>query len=172
MKGLVAVRWGVRIALLLFVAGSIGYLYAKEYGWGGFGESPAAVPAPATMAKAETVPIEPHRVVAYYFHGDYRCAACMKIEEYSRAAIEKGFPADIKDGLLSFEAVNVEEPQNRHFIRDYDLVSKTVVLSLKDGDKEVRFKNLDRVWRLLGSREQFIAYVQDETRGFLGEVRR
>ena len=170
MKGLAAVRWGVRIVLLLFIAGSIGYLFAKEYGWSG-GEAPASAPPPSVEA-ARTTPATPDHIVAYYFHGNYRCATCMRLEEYSREAIEKGFPEELKDGRLSFEVVNVEEPQNRHFIRDYDLVTKSLVLSLKDGDREVRFKNLDRIWQLVSSRERFISYVQDEVRGLLGEVQR
>lgn len=170
MKGIVAARWGIRIALLLFVAGSVGFFVAKEYGWYG-AQAPALVVAPSAAPGAAT-PGKPYHVAAYYFHGDFRCVKCRKIEEYSRAAIEEGFPAELKDGRLSFEVVNVDEPRNRHFIRDYELVTKSLVLVLKAGDRELRFKNLDRVWQLLVSRDQFISYVQDEVRGFLGEVQR
>ena len=114
----------------------------------------------------------PDRVAAYYFHGDFRCATCRKLEEYTRAAIEEGFPSELKDGRLSFEAVNVDRPENRHFIQEYSLVSKSVVLSLKAGDRELRFKNLDLIWQLVRSRETFIAYVQGETKKFLAEVKR
>jgi len=165
-------KMALRLALLLVVAGSVGYLFAKEYGRGGW-EAPPAVPAPVVAAaKTEAPPLRPNRVAAYYFHGHYRCAACNRIEEFTQDAIRNGFPVELKDGSLSFESVNVEEPQNRHFIRDYDLVSKSVVLSLKAGDDEVRFRNLQNVWRLLGSKEKFEAYVKDETRAMLMEVNR
>lgn len=167
-----AVKMVVRILLLLFIAGSVGYLFAKEYGWGGWDAPPPAPEPVAVATKAEDPPLTPDRVTAYYFHGNYRCAACMKLEGYSREAIEKGFPAELKDGRLSFEAVNVEELWNRHFIRDYDLVAKSVVIALKSGDREVRFKNLKDVWKFLGSREKFLAYVQAETKAFLSEVKR
>jgi hypothetical protein len=170
MKKRAVVKNALRIVLLLFVAGSVGYLFAKEYVWNG-GETPAPAAAPSAAA-VDMTPATPDHVVAYYFHGNFRCASCRKIEEYSRAAIEEGFPAELKDGRLSFEVVNVEEPPNRHFVRDYALVTKSLVLVLKDGDRQVRFKNLDLVWQLLGSRDEFRAYVQKEVRGFLGEVRR
>ncbi len=162
MKARKAIRNALRIVLLLIVAGSVGYLFAKDYVWNG-GEMPAPVAAPSAT---------PDHVVAYYFHSNFRCVSCREIEEYSRAAIEEGFQLELKDGRLSFEVVNVEEPQNRHFIRDYSLVTKSLVLVLKDGDRQVRFKNLDFVWQLLGSPDQFKIYVQNEVRGFLGEVRR
>jgi hypothetical protein len=163
-----AVTMVVRLLLLLFVIGSVGYLFAKEYVWKDGG---APVPAAAPSAAAPA-PANPDRLVAYYFHGNARCASCMKIEAYSRAAIEEGFPAELKDGRLSFEVVNIEEPENRHFIRDYALVTKSLVLVLKDRGREVRFKNLNLVWQLLGSRDEFKAYVQREVRGFLAEVKR
>ena len=163
------IRAIIRVILLLFVAGSVGYLFAKEYVWSG-AETPAAAVAPS--AGVDTMPATPDRVVVFYFHGYIRCVSCKKIEEYSRAAIEEGFSRELKEGKLEFSVVNVEESENRHFIRDYSLVTKSLVLVLKDGDRQVRFKNLDLVWQLLGSREQFIAYVQHEVRTFLGEVRR
>lgn len=162
----------IRLVLLLFIAGSVGYLFAKEYGWGGW-EAPPIEPVPvATVAKTEAPPLTPDRVVAYYFHGNYRCAACTRLEAFAREAMEKGFPAELKDGRLSFEAVNVEESWNRHFIRDYDLVAKSVVIALKSGGKDVRSKNLQEVWKYLGSREKFLAYVQAETKALLEEIKR
>ena len=32
-----------------------------------------------------------HKVIAYYFHTNTRCSTCMKIEAYSKEAIEQGF---------------------------------------------------------------------------------
>lgn len=165
-----AVKVIVRFVLLTVVVASASYLFAKEYGWRGI-EAPPPVSAPSAVA-VETSPATPDHVVAYYFHGDFRCATCRKLEEYTRAAIEQGFPAELKDGRLSFEVVNIESPETRHFIQDYSLVSKSVVLSLKAGDRELRFKNLDLIWQLVGSRETLIAYVQGEAKKFLAEVKR
>jgi len=164
------IKWTVRIGLLLFVAASIGYAFQQEFKWG---SSDVATPAAAERAiTAETVNGVPDHVTAYYFHGNYRCANCKKIEEYSRIAIKEGFVRELKDGRLGFDIINVEEQPNRHFIRDYSLVTKSLVLVLKDGDRQIRFKNLDLVWQLLGSREKFVEYVQNEVESFLGEVRR
>lgn len=161
------VKMFLRITLLLIVVTSVSYLVAKEYVWDR--EEAATTQVASTT---EAAPLTPDRVVAYYFHSNFRCVSCKKIEEYSRAAIEEGFAKELNDGKLQFEVVNVEEPLNRHFIRDYSLVTKSLVLVLKDGDKQVKYKNLDLVWQLLNSRDDFIAYVQNEVRGFSGEVRR
>ena len=164
------VKTAVRFVLLAFVVASAGYLIARENIWsGGEQQTPST---PPLSAIDYTTPAVPDHVVAYYFHGNFRCASCKKIEEYSHDAIQVGFAKELKDGTLKFEVINVEESPNRHFINDYALATKSLVLVLKDGDRQVRFKNLDLVWQLLGSRDEFVAYVQNEVRGFLGEVKR
>ena len=36
--------------------------------------------------------------VAYYFHGNFRCATCRKLEAYSEEAITKGFVDQLASG--------------------------------------------------------------------------
>ena len=128
---------------------------------------PRAAPT-ATVAGAKSSPRMPDRtVVAYYFHGNFRCQTCRKIEALSREAVESGFPEDLKVGRLEWRVINVEEPGNEHFIQDYQLFSKSLVLVAKEGSKQTRWKNLQKVWTLVGDKEGFIQYVQDEIRAYL-----
>ena len=39
--------------------------------------------------------VQTPRFVAYYFHGNMRCATCRKLEAYSEEAITKGFAEDL-----------------------------------------------------------------------------
>jgi len=128
---------------------------------------PVAAPAPSA-ARAKVQPEAPRRtVVAYYFHGNFRCQTCRKIETLSREAVESGFPEDLKAGRLAWRVVNVEEAGNEHFIQDYQLFSKSLVLVAKEGEKQTRWKNLQEVWTLVGDKDAFIQYVQDEIRAYL-----
>ena len=69
---------------------------------------PSAVPT-ATAARAKSQPSVPGRTVAaYYFHGNFRCQTCRKIEALSREAVESGFPEDWKAGRLEWCVLNVE----------------------------------------------------------------
>ncbi|HEX6790455.1 MAG TPA: nitrophenyl compound nitroreductase subunit ArsF family protein [Candidatus Krumholzibacteria bacterium] len=109
-------------------------------------------------------------VVAYYFHTTYRCTSCRKIETYSRLAIETGFAGDIASGRLQIRLVNIEDEGNRHYVHDYQLYTKSLVLSERAAGREVRWKNLTRVWELLNDEPAFVDYVQRETRAFLAET--
>ena len=104
-------------------------------------------------------------VVVYYFHGTGRCPSCKVIEAYTKEAVFEGFKDEVNRGQVKFEAINVEEPQNEHFIRDYNLVTRSVVVARRGTASN--YKNLDEVWKRLHSKEEFLAYVQGEIRAFL-----
>jgi hypothetical protein len=106
-------------------------------------------------------------VVVFYFHGNARCATCRKIEAYSDEAVHSGAARALADGDLSWRVVNVDEPANRHFIEDFQLITKSVVLAEYRDGEVVRFKNLDKVWQLVRSKDRFVEYVQGETQEFL-----
>jgi len=106
---------------------------------------------------------------AYYFHGDFRCSNCYKIEKYSKEAIDKYFSKELASGELEYEVINIDEKGNEHFAKDYKLYTKSLVISKIKGGKEVEYKNLEKVWNYLGGREAFYNYVKEEITKFLKE---
>jgi hypothetical protein len=110
-----------------------------------------------------------HKVIAYYFHTNTRCSTCIKIEAYSKEAIEKGFPEEIKNGTLEMRVVNYEHPENRHFMQDYRLVSKSLVLVNMVNGKQTEWTNLKLVWQLTGRKDAFLNYVRKEVRNYLAK---
>jgi len=128
-------------------------------------EQPGDVSVPSG-AQARPQAASP-KVIAYYFHTTYRCITCRRIEAYSREAIEQEFAQALKDGKLDFRLVNVEDSANQHFIQDYQLFTKSLILvKMKDG-KQSEWKNLRRVWELVRRKDAFLRYVQDEVRAYL-----
>ena len=124
---------------------------------------------PDNAAAQTKAPSADVRVVAYYFHGTNRCTTCRKIEAFSREAVETGFAEALKTGKLEWRALNVEEPANRHFVKDYRLYTRSVVLAGFQGDKQLRWKNLEKVWELVGDKPAFTRYIQAEVKSFMEE---
>jgi hypothetical protein len=91
----------------------------------------------------------------------------LKIESFSREAVETGFGGELKEGKVVWRLVNLDEAENRHYIDDYQLYAKSVIVADVRGGEEVRWKNLTRVWQLTNDKAAFISYVQDEVRGYL-----
>jgi hypothetical protein len=126
----------------------------------------AEEPSPSAAAGDAT---DVSQFVAYYFHGNFRCATCKKLEAYSQEAISEAFADELAAGTLSWKVLNTDEKANKHFVTDFELVTKAVVLVEYLDGKVVRFENLNDVWELVGDKEEFIKYVQDSTREFLGQ---
>ena len=109
-------------------------------------------------------------MIAYYLHGTFRCTTCRTIETYSHDAIQQYFSKELDSGKLEFRPVNVEESENRHFVQDYQLVSKSLVLSLVTDGKEAKWKYLPDIWTLVKDQDKFFQYVKSEVEGFLKEA--
>lgn len=118
-----------------------------------------AAETPAQGAQAGAAPAH---IKAYYFHGNFRCGACSRIQEFSEKSIQKYFEDQLKDGTLVYKAVNIDEPENRHFIKDYQLYTRSLVIAADKNGKEVKWKNLDRVWQLVRNETRFGEYVKTE----------
>lgn len=106
-------------------------------------------------------------VVVTYFHGNRRCMTCKKLEAYSQETIEQDFTDQLKDSTLVWRIVNFEEKENKHFVEDYQLYTQSLILSRVNDSKEIEWKNLDKIWQLVGDQEQFKKYVQTETKRFI-----
>lgn len=132
----------------------------------------AVLLASGVLAETQAPATSPgqHKVIAYYFHTNTRCSTCIKIEQYSHEAIEQGFPTELKNGALEMRIVNYEQPENRHFIQDYKLVSKSLVLVNMVNGKQTKWTNLKMVWQLTGHKDAFLNYVRKEVRGYLSSM--
>ncbi|MGB9004372.1 MAG: nitrophenyl compound nitroreductase subunit ArsF family protein [Candidatus Aminicenantales bacterium] len=135
---------------------------------------PAAQPAPAEKlqpappsAPQDKAAGSDNRVIAYYFHAYVRCITCRTIEAYSGEAVQSFFADALKSGRLEWRVINVEEPGNEHFIQDFQLVTRSVVLELMEKGARKRWKNLQLVWQLVHDEKAFKEYIRDETKSFL-----
>ena len=135
-------------------------------------KEPAAATKHKEKATSPLTEVKVHnaKVIAYYFHGTFRCTTCRTIEEYSHDAIQTYFAKELGNGKLEFRPVNVDEPENKHFIQDYQLVTRSLVLSLVSDGKEKKWKNLPEVWKLVRDKEKFYQYVKDEVERYVKET--
>lgn len=128
----------------------------------------AMISAGSSVLAADSQPV---KVIAYYFHGSFRCYTCSMMEKYSKEAIEANFKDALNSGSFEFKEVNVEERENEHFVKKYNLYTKTLILSLIKDGKEVRSKNLDKIWQYARNKQRFIEYVTGEVDEFIKDIK-
>ena len=152
----------VSAILLLFVAVSLVYLVLDEL-------RPGSVPEPVAVAAApdQATPTVQDTLIAYYFHGDVRCKTCLDIEAFSREALTKAFAKEIASGRLRWQAVNFDERQNEHYLRDYELTTSSLVFVDMRGGEQKSWKTIEEVWALVSDKAALMAFVQSEARAYL-----
>lgn len=106
-------------------------------------------------------------VNVYYFHGNFRCITCRNMENYSRETVETYFKKEIESGRINFKAINVDQKGNEHYIKDYQLYTKTLIVSTTKNGKQVQYKNLDKIWEYARNKEKFKSYVKNEVEEYL-----
>lgn len=101
---------------------------------------------PPPKAEAEA-PGESRKLTVFYFHGRQRCMTCNRMEQMVRE-VAGNIPS------VEIKAVNLDEPANEHYVADFGLTMRTIVL--RDG---TRFAVLDKCWTLAHDEEAFKDYV-------------
>ncbi|MDA3864252.1 MAG: nitrophenyl compound nitroreductase subunit ArsF family protein [Deltaproteobacteria bacterium] len=134
--------------LLVFVAASIGTLIYKQ--------------TRPSQKQDRIKKIKGKKLLVLYFHGNKRCHTCINMEKYTREAVNKGFPKKVANGEIEIQTINLDKSGNDHYVSDYDLSSRFVVLSFVEEGKEKQFRRLSKVWKLARNKEKFIDYIQDE----------
>jgi hypothetical protein len=137
--------------------------FALLFGLGFQSGACAVQVAQADVHQTATASRQQVKTVVYYFHGNMRCSSCKKIEAYTEEAIRSGFPEALKNGTLELKVVNVEDPGNDHYVEDFQLYTRSVVVEKRLGNKQDQWKNLVRVWSLVRNKSAFMEYVQRET---------
>jgi hypothetical protein len=112
----------------------------------------------------------PDKLTVYYFHTTQRCWTCNQFEKLTREVLTKDFAGKLSDGVLEFKAINIEKEPHKHFVRDYRLVTKSLILSLAGDGTEVEWKNLDKIWQLARDSEKFKEYVRGGIEEYLKKI--
>ena len=154
----------VTIVLLTFVCGSLGYMIAKETLLAGSKAQP--------IPDAEGAHVENGHpsVIVYFFDSDKECTTCTNLKEYAYEALQTYFPSQLASGDLVWHVLNVDEPENEHYVAEYGLYSKSVVVVRIDDGQQTEWKNLESIWELVYDKPAYLEYIRAEVQDFVGVV--
>lgn len=109
-------------------------------------------------------------VTVYYFYATTRCDGCLEIERLADEILRQEFSRELADGRLRWQPVNVDLPENSHFIFDFDLAANELVVSHGDGAQERAWEKLPDVWKLADDPEQLQTRLVRMVANLLGEA--
>ncbi len=152
------------IALLVFALGSLVYRGAND------ALRARTAPAAVTHSGVEEFNAEVAPVTVYFFDSDKQCATCDHLKEYAAEAIQTHFSSELKSGTLAWRILNLDDPTNEHYLEEYGLYSKSVVVVRAEAGKPTRWKNLESIWELVYDKPAYLEYIRAEVEAFLGEA--
>lgn len=102
------------------------------------------------------------QIIAYYFHPKFRCPTCTMIEAMAKQTVEEKYAKEIASDRIVWIPINIDEPENRDFVKTFSLQTSTLVIAEMESDKIIRWKKLEDVWNLVNNRDKFTEYVTNE----------
>jgi len=124
----------------------------------------AATPASAADAGITNAPGE--RVV-YYFHRTARCPTCLAMEAWSGQVV-KALASGKVPLKIGLNAVNLDLPENKHYVQDFQITFSTVVIAEVQNGNTLRWKNLENIWSFSHNEKTFKKYLESELGPFFG----
>jgi hypothetical protein len=151
----------LRFVLLAFVAAAIATMFLRDRTASSGQAAPAAAAAPGKPAQSGAT------FVAYYFHTTRRCRTCKLIEAQALETVQSRFAAELRQGRLRWEAVNIEEMGNDRYAADFGVTGSTLVMAEVKGGRPLRFEKLEQVWRFVNQKPAFVDYLQGAVASFM-----
>ena len=106
---------------------------------------------------------------AYYFIGKKRCDSCINIQKYIEEVLKEKYGKLLENGTMIWQVVDIDEKQNEHYYKDFELKFRTVVLELMNDGEPGEFYRLDEVWDLEGDEAEFKKFIVENIDFCLGE---
>jgi len=131
---------------------------------------PSSEPGPqVASAPADAAP---DKVVVHYFHFTRRCPTCLGIQATIEKTIQERFKTETASGALTFQAVNLDLPENTHFAKDYNLGFSAMVVVAKQGETRLKWENCDKVWELGHDEPALTDYAEKRIRAYLDMLKK
>ena len=78
-------------------------------------------------------------VQVYYFHFTRRCATCNAVESESRTAIANLYPEQVKNGIVKFTSINLDDEGAKELAKECKAVGQALLVI--SGDKRIDLTN-------------------------------
>ena len=104
------------------------------------------------------------KIEAYYFHFTARCTTCRTIEASAKENLETLYPNQFKQGLITFQSVNLEEAPNKPLAEKLGVSGQTLLIV--KGDMKINLTN-DGFMYAVVKPEKFKEIINEKVDGLL-----
>ena len=151
----------LRILLSALVILSFAYLIYTEFVDNCTESTEAIVETPSDIE------LQPNRVEVVYLIFGKRCATCHTIEVYTEEAVNTLYKDEISKGLVVWRLIDCDKPENKHYLKDFDLVAKAVMVLRYENNEVIDWENLKDIWTKYTNKKEYFTYISEGVNMFL-----
>lgn len=112
--------------------------------------------------------IKAEKIEVINFHATQRCVACNTLGRYSQETINEFFQPELRSGIINFQSINVDLPENKEIVRKYQARGSSLYINaIYNGQDQI--EEDIKVWRFLGDEQQFKNYLKDKINKLLNK---
>ena len=104
------------------------------------------------------------KIEAYYFHFTARCVTCRTIEASAKENLETLYPNQMKQGLITFQSVNLEDAASKPLAAKLGISGQTLLLV--KGDQKINLTNEGFMYAMVNP-EKFKEIINEKVDGLL-----
>ncbi|MFZ0471144.1 MAG: nitrophenyl compound nitroreductase subunit ArsF family protein [Bacteroidales bacterium] len=104
------------------------------------------------------------KIEAYYFHFTARCTTCRAVESGAKEDLETLFPEQVKEGLITFQSVNLDEDSSKPLAKKLGVTGQTLLLV--KGDQKINITNEGFMYAV-SKPEKFKEIINEKVDGLL-----
>jgi hypothetical protein len=123
-----------------------------------------ACTAQTSNKEAKTQADNSDKIEAYYFHFTTRCTTCKTIEASTKENLEKLYPNQVKQGLITFQSVNLDESSSKPLAEKLGVSGQTLLLV--KGDQKINLTNEGFMYAVVKP-EKFKEIINEKVDGLL-----
>jgi thiol-disulfide isomerase/thioredoxin len=123
-----------------------------------------SVNAQSTKKEVKTSENSSDKIEAYYFHFTARCVTCRTIEAKAKENLEDLYPNQVKQGLITFQSINLEEASSKPLAEKFGVSGQTLLLV--KGDQKINLTNEGFMYAV-AKPEKFKEIINEKVDGLL-----
>ncbi len=104
------------------------------------------------------------KIEAYYFHFTARCTTCRTIEARAKENLETLYPNQVKQGLITFQSLNLEEESTKPIAEKLGVSGQTLLIV--KGDTKINLTNEGFMYAVVKP-EKFKEIINEKVDGLL-----
>lgn len=96
------------------------------------------------------------------FHSTHRCFTCNAIEENTKNTLDTYFSKQIKEGIISFQIINVDEKENEKIAEKFEAFGTSLFLNVISNGNEKAINLTDFAFENAREKDNFVNGLKDK----------